>query len=103
VFGLKVVETYVSSALVPTVVTLPVLAGLGAARDAPWSYYPTATVAVVLALFALPVAIGALLALVLMRVAPAGRVKEAATALSVVLAAGLVFACGRCGPSSSPT
>jgi ABC-2 type transport system permease protein len=91
VFGLKVVETYVSSALVPTVVTLPVLAGLGAARDAPWSYYPTATVAVV-ALFALPVAMGALLALVLMRVAPAGRVKEAATALSVVLAAGLVFA-----------
>ncbi|MBA2667935.1 MAG: hypothetical protein H0U69_12980 [Trueperaceae bacterium] len=89
VFAQKVLETYLSSAIMPALFTLPVLAGLGVARDAPWSYYPWG-VAVVLALFAVPVAAGSLLALVLMRVAPAGRVKEAATALSVVLAAGLV-------------
>jgi hypothetical protein len=63
--------------------------GLGIARAAPWSYYPQATVAV-LALYALPVAVGSLLALLLMRLAPAGRVKEVATAASVLLAAGLV-------------
>ena len=90
VFGLKVAETYLSSALVPALLTLPVLVGLGLARDAPWVYYPLSLVAV-LALFAVPVALGALAALVLMRFAPAGRVKEAATALSVVLAAGLIL------------
>ncbi len=90
VFGLKVVETYLSSALVPSLLTVPVLLGLGLARDAPWSYYPVAVIAV-LALFAVPVTLGALVALVLMRIAPAGRVKEAATALSVVLAAGLIL------------
>ena len=90
VFGLKVVETYLSSALVPALLTVPVLVGLGLARDAPWTFYPAA-LAAVLALFAVPVTLGALAALVLMRVAPAGRVKEAATALSVVLAAGLIL------------
>ena len=90
VFGMKVVETYLSSALVPALLTVPVLVGLGLARDAPLSYYPVGLLAV-LALFAVPVTLGALAALVLMRVAPAGRVKEAATALSVVLAAGLIL------------
>ena len=89
VFRLKVLETYLGSAALPALLTLPVLVGLGVARSAPWSYYPQAALAV-LALYALPVAVGALLALLLMRVAPAGRVKEAATAASVVLAAGLV-------------
>jgi ABC-2 type transport system permease protein len=91
VFEQKVLETYLSSALLPALFTVPVLVGLGVARSAPASYYPVA-VASVLALFALPVAAGALLALLLMRFSPAGRVKEVATALSVVLAAGLVFA-----------
>jgi ABC-2 type transport system permease protein len=90
VFGLKVAETYLSSALVPALLTVPVLVGLGLARDAPPPYYPLALVAV-LALFAVPVTLGSLAALVLMRVAPAGRVKEAATALSVLLAAGLIL------------
>ena len=91
VFEQKVLETYLSSALVPALFTLPVLAGLGVARSAPWTYFPVAAVAV-LALFAVPVAVGSGLALLLMRFSPAGRVKEVATALSVVLAAGLVFA-----------
>lgn len=89
VFGLKVLETYIASAALPALLTLPVLYGLGSARDAPWLYYPQAALAV-LALYALPVTAGALLALLLMRLAPAGRVKEVATAASVVLAAGLV-------------
>ncbi len=90
VFGLKVAETYLSSALLPALLTVPLLLGLGMARNAPWSYYLVALVAL-LALFAVPVMLGSLAALVLMRVAPAGRVKEAATALSVVLAAALIL------------
>lgn len=89
VFGLKVAETYLSSALLPALLTVPVLAGLGAARGAPPGYYFSSLVAV-LALFAVPVTLGSLAALVLMRVAPAGRVKESATALSVLVAAALI-------------
>ncbi len=91
VFGLKVFETYLGSALLPAALTVPVLVGLGVARGAPALFYPVATVAV-LALYALPVAFGAAAALGLMRVAPAGRVKEVSTAASVVVAAGLVLA-----------
>jgi ABC-2 type transport system permease protein len=91
VFAQKVFETYLGSALLPALLTLPLLTGIGVAREAPWSYYPLAAAAV-LALFALPVALGALVALVLMRVAPAARVREVATAASVVLAAGFVLA-----------
>ncbi len=90
VFGLKVAETYLSSALLPALFTLPVLTALGAHHGAPFVYYPIATLAV-LALYALPVALGALLALVLMRLAPQGRAKEVATALSVAAAAALVL------------
>lgn len=91
VFRLKVLETYLSSAALPALLTVPVVLGLGIARDAPAVYYPVAVTAV-LALYALPVALGALLALLLMRLAPAGRVKEVSTALTVLLAAGLVLA-----------
>lgn len=90
VFGLKVAETYLSAALMPALFTVPVLVGLGQGRAAPPLYYPLALVAV-LALYALPVAFGSLVALLLIRIAPVGRVKEVATALSVVLAAGLIF------------
>lgn len=89
VFGLKVAETYLSSALLPALLTLPVLVGLGLARAAPPAFYLASSLAV-LALFAVPVTIGAFAALVLMRLAPAGRVKEAATALSVLVAAALI-------------
>lgn len=91
VFRLKVLETYLSSAALPALLTVPVVLGLGLARDAPPIYYPVA-VAAILALYALPVVLGALLALLLMRLAPAGRVKEVSTALTVLLAAGLVLA-----------
>jgi ABC-2 type transport system permease protein len=90
VFTLKMVETYLSAALMPTLFTLPVLAGLGLERGAPLSYYPIA-LAAVLALYAVPVALGSFTALVLMRVAPAGRVKELATGVGVVLSAALIF------------
>lgn len=89
VFRLKVAETYLGSAALPALLTLPVIAGIGLARDAPVAYYPQAVVAV-LALYALPVAGGSLLALLLVRLAPAGRVREVATGASVVLAAALV-------------
>lgn len=90
VFGLKVAETYLSSALLPALLTVPVLTALGAHHAAPIAYYPVAVLAV-MALYALPVALGSFLALVLMRLAPQGRAKEVATALSVVVAAGLVL------------
>lgn len=90
VFTLKVAETYVGAALLPALFTLPVLLALGAERGAGSSYYPLA-LAAVLALYALPVALGCTLALLLMRVAPAGRVKEIATGASVVLAAAFVL------------
>lgn len=90
VFRLKVMETYLSSAALPAMLTVPVVLGLGLAREAPLIYYPVAVTAV-LAVYALPVVVGAMLALVLMRLAPAGRVKEVSTALTVLLAAGLVL------------
>lgn len=90
VFGLKVMETYVNSALLPALFTVPVLVGLGIERGAPPGYY-LISLAALLALYALPVAAGALVALVLMRLAPAGRAKEVATAASVALAAALVL------------
>ena len=90
VFYLKVTETYLNAALLPAIFTLPALVGLGVERGAPLSYYPIA-LAAILALYAIPVAIGSFFALFLMRIAPAGRVKELSTALSVFLAAGLIF------------
>lgn len=89
VFALKVAETYVQSALLPALFTAPVLLGLGIERHAPAVYYLIA-VAALLALYALPVALGAVAALLLMRIAPAGRAKEVATAASVLVAASLV-------------
>src|SRR5690606_21895152 len=57
---------------------------------APGVYYPIALLALA-SLYALPVALGALLALVLMRVSPPGKAREVATAASVVVAAGLIL------------
>lgn len=90
VFNLKVAETYVSAALMPVLFTIPILFGLGVERGAKAVYYPIALASAFL-LYALPVAIGCLIALFLMRIAPAGRVKEITTALSVIFAAGFVF------------
>ncbi|MEX2502400.1 MAG: hypothetical protein WD336_08485, partial [Trueperaceae bacterium] len=89
VFAFKTGELFLSAAAVPAVLTAPALIGLGLERAAPALYYPAAGLALV-TLYALPVALGALLALALMRVAPAGRVEEIATGANVVLAAGLV-------------
>ncbi|MBX3141288.1 MAG: hypothetical protein KF875_11095 [Trueperaceae bacterium] len=86
VFGMKVVELFVNAAGLPLLFTLPVLAGIGVALGARPLYYLVGALAAS-ALYALPVAVGALLALVLVRVAPAGRVREVATAASVSVAA----------------
>ena len=91
VFGLKVAETFLAAALVPTLLTLPILFALGAYFAAPWWCYPLVTLAAVL-LYALPVGLGALLAVLLMRVSPVSRVREVATGLGVVISAGLVYA-----------
>src|SRR5690606_8997070 len=90
VFGLKVAETYASSAMLPAAFTVPVIVALGLHRGAPPAYYPLALLALA-SLYALPVALGALLALVLMRVAPEGRARGVATAASVTVAAAMVL------------
>lgn len=90
VFALKVFETYLNTALVPTLLTLPIVWSLGAFFRAPVWFYPLAPALVVLT-YALPVGLGAALAVILMRVAPLGRVREVATALGVVISAALVY------------
>lgn len=91
VFGLKVTETFLVSALVPLLLTLPLFFTLAAFLQAPWWAYLVTALACA-AIFAAPVGLGALLAVGLMRVAPAGRVRDVATGLGVILSAGLVFA-----------
>ena len=90
VFALKVAETYASSALLPAAFTVPVIVALGVHRQAPAPFYPLALLTLA-GLYALPVALGALLSLVLMRLAPEGRAKGVATAASVTVAAGMVL------------
>ncbi|WP_261664314.1 putative ABC transporter permease subunit [Deinococcus sp. Marseille-Q6407] len=91
VFGLKVFETFLNTALVPLLLTLPVLLTLAAFLGAPVWAYPVIVLTGV-TIFAAPVGLGALLAVGLMRAAPAGRVRDVATGLGVVFSAGLVFA-----------
>ena len=91
VFGLKVFETFLNTALVPLFLMLPLLATIGVFFHAPVWAYPVMLAAAILT-FAAPVGLGALLAVGLMRVAPVGRVREVSTALGVLLSAGLVYA-----------
>jgi ABC-2 type transport system permease protein len=90
VFYLKVTETYLSSAFLPALFTIPILVALGLERNATATYFVLSILAV-LTLYGIPVAIGSFVALILMRIAPAGKVKEVATALSVIFAAALIF------------
>ena len=91
VFALKVTELFINAAGLPLLFTLPFLLGVGSALQAHPLYYPVSLIAT-LALFALPVTAGALLALVLVRYSPAGRVREIATAVSITFAAAAVLA-----------
>lgn len=91
VFGLKVFETFINTALIPTFLMLPLLFTVGVYFQAPlWAYAVMLLAA--LMTFAAPVGFGALLAVGLMRVAPVGRVREVSTALGVLISAGLVYA-----------
>lgn len=91
VFGLKVFETFLNTALVPVFLTLPLLLTIGVFFHAPAWAYPLMLLADIMT-FAAPVGLGALLAVFLMRVAPVGRVREVSTALGVMISAGLVYA-----------
>lgn len=86
VFSLKVAELFLNAAGLPLVFTLPVLLGLGSALEAAPSYYLVSILSAV-ALYALPVTLGALIALVLVRFSPAGRVREVAISVSICAAA----------------
>lgn len=90
VFALKVFETFLNTALVPLALTLPILMSVGVFFRAPLWYYPLATLCAVLT-YALPVGLGAAIAVGLMRVAPLGRVREVATALGILISAVLVY------------
>ncbi|GHG14707.1 hypothetical protein CBQ26_16320 [Deinococcus indicus] len=91
VFALKVTETFLNAALVPVFLTVPLLLTVAAYFHAPVWAYPVMILAALL-VFAAPVGLGALLAVLLMRVAPVGRVREVSTALGVLISAGLVYA-----------
>ncbi|GGB58139.1 putative ABC transporter permease subunit [Deinococcus soli (ex Cha et al. 2016)] len=91
VFALKVTETFLNAALVPVFLTLPLLLTVAAYFHAPLWAYPVMILATLL-VFAAPVGLGALLAVLLMRVAPVGRVREVSTGLGVVISAALVYA-----------
>lgn len=90
VFALKLGETYLSAAGVPSLLTVPPLLAIGLFFHAPFWFFPLALLSALLA-YALPVGLGAGIAIVLMRFAPAGRVREVATGLGVVLSASLVY------------
>ncbi|MDK2012568.1 MULTISPECIES: putative ABC transporter permease subunit [unclassified Deinococcus] len=91
VFALKVTETFLNAALVPVFLTVPLLLTVAAYFQAPVWAYPVMILATLL-VFAAPVGLGALLAVLLMRVAPVGRVREVSTGLGVVISAALVYA-----------
>ncbi len=90
VFALKLSETYLSAAGVPSLLTVPPLLAIGLFFHAPFWFFPLAVLSALLA-YALPVGLGAGIAILLMRFAPAGRVREVATGLGVILSASLVY------------
>ncbi|MER3482123.1 MAG: hypothetical protein C4332_02105 [Meiothermus sp.] len=90
VFLFKVGEVFSTTALLPTLLTLPVLYAYGAHYGAAAIYYVGATL-IAPALFAFPIALGVGLALPLVRYAPAGRAREWAAAAGAVLGGGLIF------------
>ena len=73
ILALKVLELFTNAASFPLTFTLPGQIGMGAALEARWLYYSVSVVAA--ALYTLPVTLGALLALVAVRVSPAGRAR----------------------------
>jgi ABC-2 type transport system permease protein len=90
VFAAKMVELFVNAAGLPLAFTLPALSGIGVALGAPVGYHAVAALTAV-ALYALPVAAGSLLALLLVRIAPPGRVREVASSVAIVVAAAAVL------------
>jgi ABC-2 type transport system permease protein len=90
VFAVKLFDTYLSAAGVPSVLTIPPLLAIGAFFGAAWWYYPLSVLAALIT-YMLPVALGAAVAIALMRFAPAGRVREVATGLGVIMSASLVY------------
>jgi len=90
VFMFKVVEVFTSTSLFPALLTLPVLYAFGAFYQAPWIYYPAATL-LTFALYGFPVVIGVGLALPLVRFSPVGRAREWSAAVGAVLGGGLIF------------
>ncbi len=90
VFAVKLFDTYLSAAGVPSLLTVPPLLAIGGFFHADWWYYPLAVLAALIT-YMLPVALGAATAIALMRFAPAGRVREVATGLGVVMSASLVY------------
>ena len=90
VFAVKLFDTYLSAAGIPSLLLVAPLMALGMFFQAAWWYFPLALLAAFIT-FALPVGLGATIAIGLMRLSPAGRVKEVATGLGVVMSAGLVY------------
>ncbi len=90
VFAVKLFDTYLSAAGIPSMLLVSPLIALGVHFRAEWWYFPLAILAAFIT-FVLPVGLGATIAIGLMRLSPAGRVKEVATGIGVALSALLVY------------
>ncbi len=90
VFAVKLFDTYLSAAGVPSLLLVAPLIALGIHFQAAWWYFPLAILAALIT-FILPVGLGATIAIGLMRLSPAGRVREVATGIGVALSALLVY------------
>lgn len=102
VFSFKVLETFVITALIPALLLAPVIWAYGEFFEAPvwffWSIIP-----ITLALFSFPVGLGVFLALPLIALAPAGRAREWAGAMSAVLGGLLILAIRGANPEAIAT
>ncbi|MFN8509451.1 MAG: hypothetical protein U0Z75_02625 [Deinococcaceae bacterium] len=90
VFAQKLLETFISAAGLAALLTLPFVLTLGYYFQAPYWFY-LLTPWLTLMIYAIPVGVGAVISVLLMRFSPANRVKEIATGLGVVLSAGLIY------------
>lgn len=90
VFLFKVGEVFSTTALMPTLLILPVLFAYGHHYGAPPVFYLGASL-IALALFSFPIALGVGLALPLVRFSPAGRAREWSAAVGAVLGGALIF------------
>lgn len=90
VFFARFLRTVAQAGWMVVVFLLPVLAGIGVAKCAPWAFIGTATLTVV-PFVVIPVALGSLVTLLLVNVFPARRARDILMLMGLVFAISLVL------------